>query len=157
MCQFLSMIHFIAVCCIVLGILVPNMYRGLADEMEISDVRVQEVNNTEVVVEDEVLEDKTEESESGGGVYCSCVKTARHLGADIPLGTDAEDLLPNTKPTTGTVMLLKYPLAYHVAVVKEITEDGYVIVEGNMVHCEFQERVVPLDYKAIRGFWEPQS
>lgn len=89
-------------------------------------------------------------------VFNSCVKTARWLGADIPLG-DAEDLTPNNElPRVGGVVILKYwdPVRYHVAVVESVEQDGLHIAEGNFKPGEFSRRVIPLDSKNIMGYYK---
>lgn len=85
--------------------------------------------------------------------YCSCIKTARLQGARIPYGTNASELVPNAPPTVGGLVLMKYPKSYHVAYIKELRDNGIVIVEGNYPTCTKRERVIPYSYKAIRGFW----
>lgn len=86
-------------------------------------------------------------------VYCSCIKTARLLGANIPMGTNASDLKPNSTPVVGGLVLLSYSKAHHVAYIAELQEKGVLIREGNYKRCEYTERLIPYDYKYITGFW----
>lgn len=85
-------------------------------------------------------------------IYCSCVQTARFLGAKLPYG-NASELVPNATPSVGGVVILHYPSAYHVAYITALSSDGIHIAEGNYKHCEYTERVIPYDYKPIVGFW----
>lgn len=85
-------------------------------------------------------------------IYCSCVKTARLLGAQLPYG-NASQLVPNTTPSVGGVVIMRYPNAYHVAYIKALRADGILIAEGNYKHCEYTERIIPYTYPYIVGFW----
>lgn len=86
-------------------------------------------------------------------IYCSCVKTARLLGAPLPYG-NASQLIPNATPAVGGVVILRYPNAYHVAYIKALYPDGMLVAEGNYRHCEYTERLLPYTYQYIVGFWQ---
>lgn len=85
---------------------------------------------------------------------CSCVQTAKALGAKLPKG-DANELHPNTSeaPAVGGVLILKYwnPARHHVAYIDSIQPDGYHIIEGNFEKCKITSRVIPFDSKNIMG------
>lgn len=108
------------------------------------------------IVVDTKIEKEIEE-EIGDEIYCSCIKTAREEGVDIPYNTNAEDFIPNSRPEIGGLILLKYGLISHVAVIIEFTKEGIIIIEGNKIHCEKTQRIIPYDYYAIRGFWKPDK
>ena len=84
---------------------------------------------------------------------CSCIKTARSLGANIPYGTYAADLVPNTELKQGVVALFRYSGVSHAAMVTEVLADGFWIYEGNYQRCRFSERFIPLTDPALIGFW----
>lgn len=105
----------------------------------------------EIVLVDDKKETQVSKSDD---VYCSCVKTARLHGANIPLGANAWDLSPNTfTPYVGVVILMKYPHTSHVAVIEKVENDGYWVVEGNFNRCELSRRFVLKSYSRIVGFW----
>ena len=84
-------------------------------------------------------------------IFCSCVLTARYLGAPLPYG-DAHSLIPNATPIVGGVVILRYGNTYHVAYITKL--DDYIhIAEGNFIHCEYTERTIPFSDKHIVGFW----
>lgn len=86
-------------------------------------------------------------------VYCSCVLTARAYGVNIPFNTDARDLKPNSPPAIGGLVLLSYPKAEHVATIVALGPDSMKVVEGNMRHCQRDERWIAYTDYHIRGFW----
>ena len=85
---------------------------------------------------------------------CSCVKSARSFGVKIPLGMNAEDFIPNAQPSVGALALFKYKNAFHVALITEISGDGFFIREGNYDFCRIGKRFILWTDPAIRGFWE---
>ena len=104
-----------------------------------------------------IQETKEESQESTDDlIFCSCIKTARLEGINIPYNTDAEDFIPNTRPQVGALVLMDYGNTSHVAIITKLTENGIVIVEGNKIPCEKSERVIPYNYYAIKGFWIPE-
>lgn len=88
-----------------------------------------------------------------GPTACSCIRTARAEGTAIPYGTNAEDLIPNSSPVIGGLVLFKYPEFYHVARILSITDIGYVVVEGNKTPCVREYRTVLFKDPFITGFW----
>ena len=86
---------------------------------------------------------------------CSCIQTARALGVKIPPKHDAEDLMPNSPPIVGGLVLLKYGRSYHIAVIQELGEEKMKIREGNFLPCKIGYRSLSYGDKAIRGFWTP--
>jgi len=84
--------------------------------------------------------------------YCSCVRTARLLGLNLP-PANAEDLKPNIPfPEVGDGVLLSYSTSEHIAVIFGIDERGIIIGEGNYKRGQYTERIIPWDYPHIRGF-----
>lgn len=110
---------------------------------------------TEVVVNPHPFgtEDDPYREDLHGDVECSCVRFARSQGAELPYGVDAKDLVPNSEPEVGGVIILQYKET-HVAYIEEISEEGYHIREGNYRPCEITERVIPVDDHRIVGFWK---
>ena len=86
-------------------------------------------------------------------VECSCIKIARNVGVNIPMGTDAKDLKPNTTPHIGALILLRYGDVYHVAVIRGYV-GGFQVVEGNFKKgpCVATSRVVDFNDPHIVGF-----
>ncbi len=121
---------------------------------------VEQIEQIEVRIELPVIEpvedEKVEHEEPlVPSVACSCVKTAREVyGVQIPYNHNAWDLVANiTEPEVGQLILMKYPTIGHVAVIDSITDEGYVISEGNYNTCQFSTRFIPKNYYAIIGFW----
>ncbi len=85
--------------------------------------------------------------------YCSCIKTARELGVDIPYSTNAEDLVPNSVPQIGCLVLMTYPKSSHVATILNFLNEGIQILEGNKTPCKESVRIIPYNYKYLKGFW----
>ncbi len=105
----------------------------------------------------ELFEESEEVEKLEESIYCSCIKTARELGADIPIGTNAWDLEPNTsRYTKGVLILLQYD-SRHVAVITELADDGIHVSEGNFRKCEATNRVIDYDSPEIIGFWTPDK
>lgn len=90
-----------------------------------------------------------------GLIGCSCIKTARQQGVDIPIGTNAEDFEPNSKPEIGGLILLSYPKVDHVAVILSFEKEGFLVYEGNFKKCIQRERIIYYIDPFIRGFWTP--
>ena len=97
-------------------------------------------------------------------IYCSCVKTVREEGIRIPYGTNVDDLQPNTTPHVGVLALFTFPATKeypegvpHVALVDDIGEKGFYIVQGNKTPCERTTEWLPWDYESLRGFWKEQT
>jgi hypothetical protein len=105
---------------------------------------------TERPLRDETVE--VEESTATTSIYCSCIKTARSLCANIPPGTNAWDIEPNTTPAVGVLALFSYPKADHVACVVYIGQHGFSVVEGNYERCEITRRFIEWDDPSLRGF-----
>lgn len=101
----------------------------------------------------------TEESlatSDNGGIFCYCVTTARQLGVDIPIGTNADEFKPNTTPHIGSLALFQYDDVSHVAVVSEINKDNFKVRQGNKERCEYSEEWVAWDNPHLKGFWAPE-
>lgn len=91
-----------------------------------------------------------------GLTACSCIRTARAEGTPIPYGTDAKDLIPNSPPTIGGLIIFKYGDTYHVAKILSFTSAGFFVVEGNRNRCLREERTVYYEDPFIIGFWSPE-
>ena len=88
---------------------------------------------------------------------CYCVTSARNEGVDIPKVDSASDLIPNSEPRVGGLVLFQYEDVSHVAVIKDFVDEGMKVVEGNYKPCEKTERVVAWNDPFIRGFWSPDN
>lgn len=90
-------------------------------------------------------------------VECSCIKTARNYGVDIPYGTNAEDFKPNSTPEINGLVLFKYSKSYHIAVIVEFVDGGMNVYEGNFNNplngCREGHRFISWEDPYIRGFW----
>lgn len=88
---------------------------------------------------------------------CSCIKTARNLGVKIPFGTNAKDLVPNSPPIIGGLILLKYGV--HHVVVLEGFEGGFQVAEGNFEKgpCVVTRRRIDFNDPHIIGFWDSKG
>lgn len=81
---------------------------------------------------------------------CSCMSTARVLGAKLPKG-DAKDLKPNSDyPTVGGVVVFKYG---HVAYIEKVTAEGIYVREGNFDKCRITRRIVKWNDTEVSGYY----
>ena len=85
-------------------------------------------------------------------MYCSCVKTARFLGANIPIGNNAENISSNSYPITGGLVLFSYPKIKHIALITKLEEVGFWIVEGNFKPCQKTKRFIYWNDTFLAGF-----
>jgi len=100
-------------------------------------------------------------SSSDEGVFCSCVRSARYLGVNVPL-IDAIDLQPNGPPQVGGVVLLNYlnsdgEVVGHMAKIEGLLPKGMAIREGNKKRCLETSRFIFYSDPAIRGFWHENN
>ena len=87
-------------------------------------------------------------------VFCSCIKTARYIGLNLPPAPYAGDYEPNTNtPEVMDGILLSYQTDEHIAVILRILSTGFWIAEGNYERCEYTERFIDFDDYHIRGFY----
>lgn len=115
----------------------------------ISYQKIEEIVKDEKIEVEVNLKDKE-------NIYCSCIETAREEGGvNIPYNTNAEDLIPNSIPRVGCLVLMKYPKESHVGTILDL-RNGIVFLEGNKISCEKDVRTIPYDYKYLTGFWCPQ-
>lgn len=128
------------ICCISAVILLHNVH---ALQQELTQLIKSPIIT--IVKQDSIKEDNS--------IYCSCIKTARNEGINIPYNTDAKDLQPNSSPFINSLVILKYDDIYHVAVIKDYTDKGFVISEGNKVKCEKGMRILKYNDMHIQGFW----
>ena len=103
-----------------------------------------EYQSLHIPVKEVVLEPKEEEN-------CSCVQYARQF-LDVPRG-DAKDLKPNSKPIVGGAILFSYSSDDHIAIIKDVVDDGWIVTEANFKRCKITERKVLFNDKFIRGFY----
>ena len=104
-----------------------------------------------------VYKSPKKETKTEVSIFCSCIETARAEGVDIPIGTNAGDLKPNSLPVIGALILLKYKNADHVAKILEFKAEGFLVVEGNFKPCQRGTRIVYYIDSFIRGFWIPET
>jgi len=81
---------------------------------------------------------------------CSCVVYARNKGLHIK--GNASEQVPNSMPAVGGGILLKYPNASHIAIIKDITDEGFLVSESNFYRCKKSERLISFNDKFIKGF-----
>lgn len=81
---------------------------------------------------------------------CSCVVYAQSRG--LAVSGNADDILPNSPPIVGGGILFQYPQAGHIALIRNITDTGFIIEESNYKRCKKTERLVDFNDKYIRGF-----
>lgn len=91
---------------------------------------------------------------------CECVAQLREWGLPMPR-LDAVDLQPNSTPYVGGVILFKYwneeqqAWIYHAALIVDITENHFIIKEGNYKRCRVTRREIAFDDPDLRGFFNP--
>lgn len=99
---------------------------------------------------------KDGDEELHGLTACSCIRTARAEGTQIPYGTDAKDLIPNSPPAINGLIIFQYGEISHVAKILSFTSTGFFVVEGNRNLCLREKRIVRYDDPFIIGFWSPE-
>lgn len=83
---------------------------------------------------------------------CFCVTFARKYIPNLPRG-DAKNLIPNSGPTIGGVMIMDYYGVGHVAVITGFDKNGDAqIIEANYKKCRVTRRTVSLDDIHIVGY-----
>lgn len=151
---FLSIILIILACC--LEFLGEN-YKMLKEQREILKKSIEKI----IIIEREIvymhpfgtIKDPYRE-DLHGVVECSCIRTIRSLGIELPFDTDAKDLQPNTDLAVDVIAIFRTKDYSHVGLVTEIKEDGFLIKEGNYVECRITERFIKFgDYRLI-GFYK---
>jgi len=85
-------------------------------------------------------------------IACSCVKTARSLGVDIPYNTNAEDIKEGANPVVGGLALFRYGSTSHIGVIEETQEKGFWMNEGNFYECEYSRRFILWNDPNLIGF-----
>lgn len=96
--------------------------------------------------------EKISKGEAWKWTVCSCIKTAKVLGANI--SGDAKDIIPNTNyPHVGGVVKFKYSNNYHVAYINKVTALGIEVTEGNFKPCLIANRFISWSDPHIVGFW----
>ena len=121
---------------------------AIISDYTLPEPAVEAINPVSVeVARESGLDDKEKE------LGCSCIRTAIAEGLKIPL-KDAKDLEPNGEPVVGGGVIFYYPKTdtSHVAVIKEFTENGFVIKEGNFKKCVISQRLVLWNDPFIYGF-----
>lgn len=89
-------------------------------------------------------------------ILSSCVKWVRFRGVPLAMGTNAEDVKPNTTIHKGAVAVFRYRLESHIAYVESFDADGFTISETNYHHGKQDERYVSFLDPFLIGFWEPK-
>lgn len=90
-----------------------------------------------------------------GQTLCSCVETAKIL-ANKEFGSIglARNLKGNTAtPEVGDIIITDESSAGHLAVIKQIWANTYVIMEGNYERCTYTEREISKTYNKIISFY----
>jgi len=89
-------------------------------------------------------------------VLCECVATARiYSKFELPR-QHAYQFKPNSVPTVGGLVLMRYGDLSHVAVIMAIMPGGIYVREGNYKKCEYSERFIQWDDSRIIGFWSSE-
>jgi len=97
--------------------------------------------------------EKLAKGETWRWTVCSCVQQLKAMGIKVPKGWNADDFIPNTIPSKGVVIILKYKTLYHVALITDISDKGFHIRESNYQPCKTGSRVIPFNSPEIVGFW----
>ena len=126
--------------------------------MLISETAVY-INENVKVLKNSVIVDSSENDENNinilSNIYCYCVKTVRELGLNIPYNTDANTFVSNTTPQIGASALFKFPNnTYHVAYIADMASNGFYVLQGNKIDCEYTEEWILWDNPYLTGFWK---
>lgn len=90
-------------------------------------------------------------------VVCSCVAYVRTRVPKLPRG-DASELIPNSSPRKGSVVIYNYSGTYHLSYMKDFDSRGYWEAGTNLEACKIYTRFVrwdSLEFKKVIGFWYP--
>lgn len=68
-----------------------------------------------------------------------------------------DEIVPNSPPTIGGVVVMNYHGVPHVALITGFTNDGVIVSESNYHHCLYDTRTVSWTDKALVGFFSMQS
>lgn len=71
---------------------------------------------------------------------------------DLPL---QKDIVPNSYAFEGAVVIFKYGEVDHLAYVKELREDGFLVAEANYEKGLIKDRLVNYNDDRIVGFFDP--
>lgn len=81
---------------------------------------------------------------------CNCGIFARARGLDFPVVENVSELKPNTFPAVGHGVLFTYG---HLAVITEMSNDGFFIIESNFKKCKVTRRFIDWNSEFIKGFY----
>lgn len=87
-------------------------------------------------------------------VRCYCVSYAREYVPEVPK-LDAEwwdVIFHGSNPSVGSILLLHYPKAWHVAVVTGFSEEGVYVREANFHLCQTSTRLIAWSDPALIKF-----
>lgn len=88
-------------------------------------------------------------------IACSCIKTARYLGAKIPYGIDAKDLEGNVTPQVGALALFKFANGQsHAAMIVEMNSTGFRAKQGNKKPCVVDSEFILWTNPNLTGFYK---
>lgn len=92
-------------------------------------------------------------SEAASPVTDSCVLYARQFKPDLPPMRTPDDLKPNSIPTVGSAVLMRYGKVPHIAIVTSLHEKGFYIVEANYHRGRPGVRFIKWNDRHLRGFY----
>lgn len=101
-----------------------------------------------------VIESHIKTIEISSEVSCSCVSFVIQNGGKIPYIDARRMVATSTEPSVGSTALFYYPNSnlHHVALVKEVYEDSFLISEANYIHCATGTRVIMKNDNRLLGF-----
>jgi len=83
---------------------------------------------------------------------CNCYLFVKNR-VDVPRMVD---IAPNSDISVGSVAIFVYPNGLkHVAIVKEVWGDEFLVEETNYKNCTHKNRLVDYDNSALIGFYSP--
>ena len=95
-------------------------------------------------------------------VECSCVRYIQNIIPDLPKLNAIDFPLNTIEPKVGDIIKLQYYNAtttnytYHITRIREITEEGYKIFQGNKPKCATSTEEISKDDERILGFFSQE-
>lgn len=87
--------------------------------------------------------------------FCSCVDAVKAwTGYDKPVGAARNWPINSDKPSVFGVVITSEGPVGHVAYILQVNKDSILVREANFKPCQVDTRIIPLNSKFIKGFYE---
>ena len=90
----------------------------------------------------------------GAWTACNCYSLIKTKIKNLP---KMKDIVPNSTPKMGSVMISYYKGQKHLSYVKRVANGNIELQEANYKPCLIAPRVIDADDPHIRGYWYPPA